>query len=275
VCAQCRYPTGDITRLICPECGNDLRVVGILTPRIRARMAGSFLGVVLAWTLMAAFITMLAGSLMMNLGARWITTAHDAAFTPSVTIGPRSTTVVEVSEEFHAPERDRAAAMMIHESLGAEYRTAGDLAVVDSATGARAAAEIRVAGIEFGDGVIPFAQIDAALVNRWLADAGVAGATVPQIDAVVTALRFAETGSVIESLGGEATFMQSNSAYRTITTSRRGPLLAGSIAAVMFVVWILGIVRLARMMRIPPRGDVDRAAIAAQPAPPAPPAPSA
>jgi hypothetical protein len=266
VCAHCRYPTADITRLMCPECGNDLRAVGILTPRIRARMAGSFLGVVVGWTLVMALITMLSGTLAMNLGAQWRSTSHHATFHPVVPIASRAMTIVEVNEQFVAPDSKSAIGPNIPASPGAEYRTAGTLTVDDSASGARAVAELRRAGVDFGDGVTPFAQIDAALVDGWLASAGVAGASVPQIDAFVTALRFAEVGSVIESLEGQAIFTRSGTGYGTISTSRRGPFIAASIAVVISVVWILGIVRLARMMRIPARRDGGRVAVVDQPA---------
>lgn len=49
-CAACRYPVEGLTSLHCPECGSDLRAVGILTPAIR-RPLGPWLAIIL-WSLL-------------------------------------------------------------------------------------------------------------------------------------------------------------------------------------------------------------------------------
>lgn len=48
-CAQCHYPVRGLTTLACPECGADLREVGILTPAMR-RSIGPGLAIVF-WSL--------------------------------------------------------------------------------------------------------------------------------------------------------------------------------------------------------------------------------
>ncbi|MEX2214816.1 MAG: adenylate/guanylate cyclase domain-containing protein [Phycisphaeraceae bacterium] len=48
VCGACRYPVRGLSTFQCPECGADLREVGMLRPRGR----GSFRAAVIAWTIM-------------------------------------------------------------------------------------------------------------------------------------------------------------------------------------------------------------------------------
>ncbi len=48
-CGRCLYAVAGLTSLTCPECGSDLRVVGILTPAMR-RPTGPWLAIIL-WTL--------------------------------------------------------------------------------------------------------------------------------------------------------------------------------------------------------------------------------
>jgi hypothetical protein len=49
-CAACGYAVRGLEKLICPECGSDLRLVGITTPHARTRM--SPVGRALLWTML-------------------------------------------------------------------------------------------------------------------------------------------------------------------------------------------------------------------------------
>lgn len=49
-CENCKYAVADLSSFICPECGQDLRRVGIVTPRIEATRRGSLAGAIIAWT---------------------------------------------------------------------------------------------------------------------------------------------------------------------------------------------------------------------------------
>lgn len=51
VCGKCRYPAAGIAILRCPECGGDLREVGILTPAMMMRRAPGPGTRLAAWTL--------------------------------------------------------------------------------------------------------------------------------------------------------------------------------------------------------------------------------
>lgn len=49
-CEQCKYTVGEVSSFLCPECGSDLRRVGITTPRMEASRRGSTFGAIAAWT---------------------------------------------------------------------------------------------------------------------------------------------------------------------------------------------------------------------------------
>src|SRR5205823_12220816 len=95
VCGQCGYCVRGLAGMICPECGSDLREVGILTPG--AARPISKLGRVVVWTLIAPPMGMLVGSLL----APWIA-PMDLLTTERRTIFSHSTycsTTVEVERE--------------------------------------------------------------------------------------------------------------------------------------------------------------------------------
>ncbi|QKK06875.1 MAG: hypothetical protein HND58_01000 [Planctomycetota bacterium] len=49
-CGSCGYAVAELDSLVCPECGNDLRQSGIVTPRIEMIRRGSLTTAILAWT---------------------------------------------------------------------------------------------------------------------------------------------------------------------------------------------------------------------------------
>jgi len=51
-CANCRYPVQGLGDWKCPECGTDLRVGGILTPRLRHRARARLAGGIVCWSLL-------------------------------------------------------------------------------------------------------------------------------------------------------------------------------------------------------------------------------
>lgn len=55
-CERCDYAVADLATFTCPECGSDLRKVGIVTPAINASRRGSLLTALLAWTFLSATI---------------------------------------------------------------------------------------------------------------------------------------------------------------------------------------------------------------------------
>jgi len=53
-CAACKYPVQGLGDWKCPECGTDLRVGGILTPRLRHRARSRLAGGLIAWVMLMA-----------------------------------------------------------------------------------------------------------------------------------------------------------------------------------------------------------------------------
>jgi hypothetical protein len=74
-CGQCGYCVRGLESMTCPECGSDLRVVGIVTPGV-TRPLGKKMRL-LGWTLFTPLITMLIGGVLMPLvGPQWLSTAR-------------------------------------------------------------------------------------------------------------------------------------------------------------------------------------------------------
>ena len=72
VCGQCGYGTRGLTGLACPECGADLREVGIVTPRARGQVGpAKFIGL---WTLLLPVPMLVAVSLVLAFFAPHVTT---------------------------------------------------------------------------------------------------------------------------------------------------------------------------------------------------------
>ncbi|MCC6679572.1 MAG: hypothetical protein IT445_01605 [Phycisphaeraceae bacterium] len=64
-CGQCGYSVRGIAALQCPECGADLREVGIVTPG-SSRPRGAFLGVSVLWLIVMAVVTVYFMSLAIS-----------------------------------------------------------------------------------------------------------------------------------------------------------------------------------------------------------------
>jgi hypothetical protein len=55
-CEACRYPAAGLESFTCPECGNDLRTTGIITPAMEISRRGTLVGAILAWTILCGII---------------------------------------------------------------------------------------------------------------------------------------------------------------------------------------------------------------------------
>lgn len=55
-CERCGYAVADLTSFTCPECGEDLRRVGIITPAMEARRRGSLFAAIAGWTFLCAVV---------------------------------------------------------------------------------------------------------------------------------------------------------------------------------------------------------------------------
>src|SRR5256885_16950672 len=65
-CAACGYSAIGLASFICPECGNDLRRVGILTPHTVSRRT-SFAAAAVSFTVLWGFVAVLVGSAVAEL----------------------------------------------------------------------------------------------------------------------------------------------------------------------------------------------------------------
>jgi hypothetical protein len=74
-CGQCGYGVRGISSTTCPECGHDLREVGIITPRRRGQVGP--LGFMLTWTLCLPLPALIISAIAIGLGPkRHHTSAH-------------------------------------------------------------------------------------------------------------------------------------------------------------------------------------------------------
>lgn len=58
-CGRCRYPVEGNATTVCPECGADVHVVGVLTASMQRRMRGNLLAAVVAWLLLTTCGTLI------------------------------------------------------------------------------------------------------------------------------------------------------------------------------------------------------------------------
>lgn len=56
-CAKCHYPTAGLVSNICPECGSDLKVVGLLTPLSMMKRRGGIAAAIVAVSYLAVLAT--------------------------------------------------------------------------------------------------------------------------------------------------------------------------------------------------------------------------
>lgn len=96
-CEQCGYSVTGLTGLQCPECGGDLRTVGIITPRMEARRRGGTFSAIAAWTVLAGLIGLILGNMVfMTVGIRAARASTAVAATGSAGGGgPGITSITE------------------------------------------------------------------------------------------------------------------------------------------------------------------------------------
>ncbi len=64
-CERCGYAVVGLVSFECPECGGDLREIGIITPGMETKRRGSLAGALLAWT----FLCLLVAGIAISLGS--------------------------------------------------------------------------------------------------------------------------------------------------------------------------------------------------------------
>ncbi|MCC7389898.1 MAG: hypothetical protein IT431_14150 [Phycisphaerales bacterium] len=104
-CERCRYPiVGSIgaAGFICPECGSDLRVVGIITPMMEIVRRGSVTGAILAWTFLVGAVSYfgLMGVLIATSFSQTMVTTAGATTSWSQTLTPNSPLYQSIEIEY-------------------------------------------------------------------------------------------------------------------------------------------------------------------------------
>ncbi|MGD9689977.1 MAG: hypothetical protein AB7K52_10030 [Phycisphaerales bacterium] len=159
VCAHCRYPAGGIAGLTCPECGSDLRRVGILTPGMMMRRAPGPWTWIAAWTLAWALVGVGTGTLISEALDGRIRATKNAPFRAADDPGLAITFDLEI-EGWREPPRDLWFSMRLTHASRAEAPgriefTWPEARVRSSVGGAHAA--LPVGG-----------TVDAGALSRWL-----------------------------------------------------------------------------------------------------------
>lgn len=206
-CERCKYAVAGVAGFICPECGSDLRSVGIITPAIEVSRRGSLAAAILAWTflwsllgyfgLMATFM-FIGFSAAMGGGNTITSWTH--------TLTPNSPLYASVELEYESDWQSLAAPMTVVLTLndGSEHEIAVD------------PGPMTLAGLEAGE-----QPWNAALVETWFAEAG--------LDVGDPAVRAhaAEIGRVVD-----LTLMSPDSGYSMNLTQHGGNLMpTGGFAA--------------------------------------------
>lgn len=63
-CDRCKYPIAGLAGWTCPECGADLRVVGVVTPTLEMKRRGTSSDAIAAWTLLILIVGGYAGTIV-------------------------------------------------------------------------------------------------------------------------------------------------------------------------------------------------------------------
>ncbi len=130
-CARCRYPVEGLEGWACPECGSDLRVVGVITPELELRRRGSAAAACMAWTVLAIAVGILAWTGVSHWARREAARAVAAAplvtrsqevrvFVPRSRSAGRRGITVTVSRTEGVGEKGKAAASVFEATIEAQ-----------------------------------------------------------------------------------------------------------------------------------------------------------
>lgn len=169
VCAKCRYSVGGLESHTCPECGGDLREVGILTPALGRRLRGSLWLGLLGWT----FLWFGAGSFMGMIGLSTVLASQRAsafhAAAPEYTATLRPTSGVFESVEIETTDATSNDGVVGVEAMLTLNDGSTARLVIDETTGRATAYD--TAGEEIAESSAP----SDFFLRRWLEQCGVAG----------------------------------------------------------------------------------------------------
>lgn len=227
-CGKCRYAVEGLTAMTCPECGSDLRVVGILTPGGRNRI-GPVIWIAL-WTLALPVPAL-------------IITALTSESLPSIYLNQRSITLHTTSPGYVAAEIDiwgqgmrspntyEWAVVNLEKSIGGTIR-------INLLTNAYRS--------ETSDGVEDGDHIDTIKLKSWMASA--TGLPESEFDDDAVEL-LANIKSAVSRQGVSSSGAFDNVSTRTFQRVQK-PAWYGYAAIVFWIaVWIGGMVLIVKRSR--------------------------
>jgi len=243
ICGECGYAVEGLPTFTCPECGSDLRKVGIITPRRASRRLGA-VGAAVRWTLTlavaATLITVvLAATLLPNRvikHSRYTLTPASGAYA-SVDCRARGEFLQWPWQPGRQPRLDVLTLTLT--TLDGERRSLRiDLEPKSSSQG------------ESSPGELPEYEKYVRVIADWMAEAAIDVRGQPvQFEIMLLAATLARCGRDGELWspvgGGEFTLSASGSGVRTSTVYWSVPMLVFWVA-----VWLVGLWLIVRRSRV-------------------------
>lgn len=242
-CANCLYPVAGLTSLSCPECGSDLRTVGILTPAMR-RPIGPWLAIIL-WTLAlpvpALVISGVFASFLMPERYEY----EDAwRLTPAAGAGVDHIEFTASASSWRWPwsqpgttawnDKPDTLRFALFTPANAGAPAAAEL-IVDLDTNTwRTAADSQAR---------PLSELDESRLGAWLdaASGGLAGQLAPPLLSLIDSIRDDPLGRPAIAVAVQAPSLASLSVAQSGSMSMTGPTRGAMVALLLFWVglWLL------------------------------------
>jgi len=219
-CGKCRYAVEGLSTMTCPECGSDLRAVGIITPRSSPR-AGPQLWVIL-WTILLPLPALLISRMIV---VAWPTSYTNQRY---VTLRPsndmQAFDAVDIELTAHDADQPEEFEWLLME-LQREGNGVGEPLVVQLDT-----QQWRI-GEEDGE-PLSDQRITSTDVARWIADAADAESEEPYLPTAVSLLEVVQQGVAGSSVSVRGAF---NSVRLNTVQSRSKP---DWLTPVLWILWL-------------------------------------
>lgn len=238
-CEKCRYPVAGNTALVCPECGTDLRLTGIITRPMEMRRRGHLFGALMAWTFLVLFVGYIAFALIWAAPISTAATGGSTVTTVANTLSPASSAYrsIEVAQDYGVTGAPINMSLVLND--GSERKLSVNYSVGTAQLTDAAGLESTVA-------------VDEQMISKWFAVAG-----LPTDDPVV-AVEMKDVLRVVDYAGASgwnltglrlSKLTVSPPRYSTpptaATPSGSSSLSAVTIPAIIggiCLIWVLGIV---------------------------------
>ena len=163
-CGKCGYCVRGLQSLVCPECGSDLREVGIITPGSVKPMSTWMR--LLAWTLFAPLPALLLAQLAAQMITPWqaVTTSRRVIFSHAPYFMATIDAQMEGTDIVFGRSSPAPGVPMNQLKLSIQGRPVGNMMSVELAT--------NQARFTDGSGNAVVAPLDAKSIERWLAAGG-------------------------------------------------------------------------------------------------------